>query len=69
MLELPRNGSPRDRGAADSYSRRERQPHMYAGPTGCGRRIEANEMSLTEICEYHDGFDANERDGNHKDWE
>ena len=67
--EHPRNGSPRDRGAADSFYGRDRQPHMYVGPTGRSRRVESHEMTLAEICEYHDGFDANERDANHKDWE
>jgi hypothetical protein len=60
------HGGPWDRGAADSYYRRPRNPHKYhRGNEHLGT---AKLTDPEEIRAYHAGFDENERDGNHKDW-
>jgi len=62
------HGSPFDRGSADSYYRRGRNPHWYPQGTYNGDRIEEKDMSEAEIAEYHAGFDDNESCGDFKDW-
>ena len=55
-----------DRGSADSYYGRPRQPH-YGGVGGdSGKRVE--QLTAEEIAEYHAGYDDNERYGDKKDW-
>ena len=63
-----RHGGPYDRGSADSYYRRRSAPHYYEGGTGLSKRIEQADMTAWEITEYHAGYDANERAGDHKDY-
>ena len=63
------HGSPFDRGSADSWYRRGRNPHWYPEGTGFGKRIEIEEMTELEIGEYLAGFEDNESDGTHKEWE
>jgi len=63
-----RHGGPWDRGGADSYYDRARAPHYYTGGTGHGTRIEQGGMTAAEIAEYHEGYDANEANGDKKDW-
>ena len=62
------HGSPYDRGSADSYYGRPRNPHFYPNGTGNDPRIPLNMMAPEEIEAYHAGYDDNERDGNKKDW-
>lgn len=62
------HGSPYDRGSADSYYRRGRQPHWYPNGTGNLPRIDQADMTVDEIKAYNAGYDDNEREGNHKDW-
>lgn len=55
-----------DRGSADSYYGRPRQPH-YGGVGGdSGRRVE--QLTAEEVAEYQAGYDDNERFGDKKDW-
>ena len=63
------HGGPYDRGSADSYYGRKKDPHYYPHGTYNGKRVEEFEMTAKEIAEYHKGFDDNEADGNFKDWE
>ena len=63
-----RHGGPYDRGSADSYYRRPRNPHFYAGATKQSPRIEEACMTPDEIAAYHAGFDDNEESGDHKEW-
>ena len=63
------HGGPYDRGSADSYYGRGKNPHYYPHGTYNGKRVEEFEMTAKEIAEYHKGFDDNEADGNFKDWE
>lgn len=63
-----RHGGPYDRGSADSYYRRPRNPHFYAGATGSSPRIEMECMTPDEIEAYNAGYDDNEAEGNYKEW-
>ena len=62
------HGSPYDRGSADSYYQRGRQPHWYPEGTGHVERVPEERMSAAEIAEYHAGFDHNEQIQHFKDW-
>lgn len=62
------NGSPFDRGGADSYYGRPESPHFYTGASGTTRRVEESEMSAEEIEAYRAGYDENERLGYKKEW-
>ena len=67
MARLDRDhGSPYDRGSADSYYRRGRNPHYYKGATARSELV--IELTEEELAEYHQGFDDNEASGNFKDW-
>ena len=57
------NGSPADRGQADSYCRRPRNPHWYPFGTATDVRYEEWDMNERQIKEYHTAFDQNEEDG------
>lgn len=62
------HGSPFDRGAADSYYHRPRDPHYWPQGTYNGRRREISEMSAEEVQAYLSGYDYNEQYGDNKDW-
>lgn len=59
-----RHGGPYDRGSADSYYCRSRDPHYYAGDTYQSERI--TQLTASELEAYHAGYDANEASGQHK---
>ena len=63
-----RHGGPYDRGSADSYYRRGYHPHYYVGATMMSDKVEKDQMTPEEIEAYTAGYDANEEDGNFKDW-
>lgn len=63
-----RHGGCFDRGAADSYYHRARQPHYFVGPTNMSDRIDESQMTAEEIEAYHAGYDYNEQYGDKKDW-
>jgi len=63
-----RHGSPYDRGSADSYYRRGMNPHYYIGATGSTPRVEADGMTAMELAAYKAGYEANEADGDFKDY-
>jgi hypothetical protein len=55
-----------DRGSADSYYGRRRDPH-YGGVGGdSGKRVEVTDES--SVAEYMAGYDYNERHGEKKDY-
>jgi len=61
-----RHGSLYDRGSADSYYGRARDPH-YGGVGGdSGPRVEAYDES--SVAEYMAGYDYNEQFGDKKDY-
>jgi hypothetical protein len=63
-----RHGGPYDRGTADSYYGRQRQPHYFVGDSYKSPRIGRWDMTPDEVEAYHAGFDDNEADGDRKDW-
>ena len=56
-----------DRGSADSYYGRPRDPHWWTQGTGHGERI--TDLNEAEIAEYMAGYDYNERYGDKKSWD
>ena len=63
-----RHGSLYDRGSADSWYRREKQPHWY--PNGSYNLPRIEDLDEAQIAEYNLGFDENERDlGARKQWD
>lgn len=64
-----RHGGAFDRGSADSWYDRGRNPHYYVGNTGFTDRVEEKDMTPEEIEAYHAGYDYNESHGGKKDYE
>lgn len=62
---IPKRGSPQDRGSADRYYGRPFNPHYYPSGTGKGIRIDREQLAEAQIAEYKYGYD-NEED--RKDW-
>lgn len=60
------HGSFFDRGSADSYYGRGRDPHRGGVSGDSGPRIEAK--TEAEVEAYHAGYDHNEQFGDKKDW-
>ena len=60
------HGSPYDRGSADSYYNRPRDPHWWPEGTHQGRRREMAEMTAEQVQAYLAGYQDNEQSGNHK---
>ena len=60
------HGSFYDRGAADSYYGRPRNPHRGGVGGDSGPRIDA--VLAEEIAAYNAGYDWNETNGDKKDW-
>jgi len=59
------HGSPADRGSADRYYGRSKDPHKYPNGTNNYPRINAIDLTKKEIAEYNEAYD-NETD--RKDW-
>ena len=60
------HGSPFDRGSADSWYRRQPEPHYMID----GARIERADMTAEQIAEYKAGYDSNEKQiDSRKDYE
>ena len=67
QFDRSKHGSLYDRGSADSYYRRPRQPH-YGGVGGdSGPRVDQG-LSIDEIKEYYAGYEYNEQFGDKKEW-
>ena len=61
-----KHGCLYDRGSADSYYGRSRDPH-YGGVGGdSGPRVD--QLTDEEVAEYHRGYTYNELNGGKKDW-
>ena len=68
QTQTRRHGCAYDRGAADSYYRRRRDPHYYKGGSYTSECVPAQGMTPEEVDEYNRGFDDNEYSGDHKEW-
>lgn len=64
-----KHGNPFDRGSADSYYGRPRDPHWYPEGSYKGTRVEAEQMCDEELESYHAGYDYNEQHGDKKSWD
>jgi hypothetical protein len=62
-----KHGNPFDRGSADSYYGRNRNPHKGGVGGDSGPRIE--QLTEAEIEAYHAGYDYNEQHGDKKSWD
>jgi hypothetical protein len=62
------HGSPFDRGSADSYYHRGRDPHWYPEGTYKGERVGKEQMTAQQIQAYLAGYQYNEQFGDKKDW-
>lgn len=62
------HGGPYDRGSADSYYQRGRDPHKYPEGTYRGNRVEKEDLTPEELEAYYLGFQANEKEHNFKIW-
>ena len=62
-----RHGGPFDRGAADSYYHRPRDPHWFTGATYQTAKLVAK-PGTPEWFAYHAGYDFNEQYGDKKEW-
>ncbi len=66
QFDRKKHGCLYDRGSADSYYGRPRDPH-YGGVGGdSGPRVDR--LTAEEVAEYQAGYDYNERHGDKKDW-
>jgi len=54
------HGSPKDRGSADAYYWRVREPHYYIGGSITGIRVPMSEMTQAQINAYNIGYDNEE---------
>ena len=63
-----RHGGPYDRGGADSYYRREFNPHYYTGGSMRSTQITLASMTPAEITAYTKGYNDNEDLGDFKEW-
>ena len=61
------HGALFDRGSADSYYGRWKEPHWW--PEGTGRGQKVLELNQAEIEEYLAGYDYNEQYGDKKSWD
>jgi hypothetical protein len=61
-----KHGNPFDRGSADSYYGRPRQPHYYPEGTYKGDRV--TDLTDDELEAYHAGYDHNEQHGGKKEY-
>ena len=61
-----RHGVPFDRGSADSYYHRPRDPHFYVEGTGTSERV--TDLTPAEVQAYLAGYQYNEQFGDKKDW-
>ena len=64
-----RHGGPFDRGSADSYYHRPRQPHLYTEGTGTSDRVDQSQMTTQEVQAYLAGYQYNEQFGDKKSWD
>ena len=63
------HGSPFDRGSADSYYGRPRDPHYWPEGTYNGTKVEEKDMTPEQVEAYYAGYQYNEEFGGKKDWD
>ena len=63
-----RHGGPFDRGSADSWYSRPRDPHFFLGDSYNSHEVSRDLMTQDQVEAYLAGYDYNERHGGKKDW-
>ena len=63
-----RHGGAYDRGSADYYYGRGRQPHLFTGDTYNSSKVLAENMSELDVDAYNAGYDAAKACGDRKEW-
>jgi len=61
------HGNAFDRGSADSWYHRARNPHK--GGVGGNSGLRTEQLTTEEVEAYHAGYDYNEQFGGKKDWD
>ena len=64
-----RHGGAFDRGNADSWYSRPRDPHYFKGDSYSSPEVNVREMTQEEVDAYLAGYDYNERFGGKKSWD
>ena len=64
-----RHGGPFDRGSADSWYSRPRNPHFFLGGSYNSTEVSVRTMTEQQVEEYLAGYDYNERFGGKKSWD
>ncbi len=64
QFDRSRHGGLHDRGRADSYYHRARNPHWYPDGTYNGPAV--TDLTPEEVAEYNAGYDSNEAECNYK---
>jgi hypothetical protein len=64
-----RHGGAFDRGSADSWYSRPRNPHMFQGDSYSSTEVGVREMTQEQVEAYLAGYDYNERFGGKKSWD
>ena len=67
QFDRKRHGGLYDRGSADSWYSRPRDPHWY--PDGSYNNQRVIDLTPLEIAEYQAGYDDNEASGGKKLWD
>ena len=67
QFDREQHGSLFDRGSADSYYGRPRNPHWY--PEGSYNGTKVTDLNPIEIQAYMAGYDWNEQYGDKKSWD
>ena len=62
------HGNAFDRGLADSYYGRGREPHYWPNGTYNEPRISGKDLTAEEVEAYHAGYNYNEQFGDKKEW-
>lgn len=62
------HGGAFDRGSADSWYHRPREPHMWPEGTYKGEKVTQDQMTPQEVQAYLAGYQWNEQFGDKKDW-
>lgn len=63
------HGGPFDRGSADSWYSRPRNPHYWPEGTYKGERVDQAQMTPEQVQAYLAGYQWNEQFGGKKDWD
>jgi hypothetical protein len=63
-----RHGGPFDRGTADSWYGRPKEPHYFVGATAVTAKVNIKDMTESEVVDYLAGYEWNEDFGGKKEW-